>query len=103
MMRLIDGNGIGLALVKRGQGDKRFTWGDTIRYTPSEVQQIINEDIPTVDAVEVRHGRYVKVHDMGCYWLVCSVCGDEIPKRFGTDYYANYCPNCGAKMDGGGE
>jgi len=59
------------------------------------------ENAPTVDAVPVVHGRWVKVHDEVCYWLACSVCGEEIPKRFGTDYYTSYCPNCGAKMDGG--
>ncbi|MBQ3989488.1 MAG: hypothetical protein II630_01490 [Bacteroidales bacterium] len=53
MARLIDGDGINLALVERGQSDKRFKWGETIRYAPSEVQQIINEDMPTVDAVPV--------------------------------------------------
>lgn len=52
-MRLIDGDGINLALVERGQSDKRFKLGETICYTPSEVQQIINEDMPTVDAVPV--------------------------------------------------
>lgn len=50
-MRLIDGDGINLALVERGQSDKRFDLGETIRYTPSEVQQIINEDMPTVNAI----------------------------------------------------
>lgn len=102
-MRLIDGDGIGLALVKRGQSDKRFKLGDTIRYTPSEVQQIINEDIPTVDAVPVRHGRWVKSGQSFVYPhkfrnYSCSVCGYDIEK---TKY--NYCPNCWAKMDGGAD
>jgi hypothetical protein len=57
--------------------------------------------IPAADVTEARHGEWKKVHDEVCYWLACSVCGEEIPKRFGTDYYTNYCPNCGAKMDGG--
>ena len=57
--------------------------------------------IPAADVVEVRHGRWKTVHDEVYYWMACSVCGEEIPKRFGTDYYTNYCPNCGAKMDGG--
>jgi hypothetical protein len=55
------------------------------------------EDAPTVDAVEVVHGRWQ-------YWAgglaQCSVCGYEY-----TDYLEckNYCGNCGAKMDGGNE
>ena len=94
MMRLIDGNGIGLALVKRGQSDKRFKLGDTIRYTPSEVQQIINEDIPTVDAVEVQHGKWECVGKYGFKYR-CTECFSGLP------YITSYCPNCGAKMDGG--
>ena len=33
----------------------------------------------------------------------CSVCGETAPLDFcGESHYrSNYCPNCGAKMDGG--
>ena len=50
-------------------------------------------DAPTVDAVEVVHGRWIP------HWgnTECSVCG-YITYLCG----ANYCPNCGAKMDGDG-
>ena len=58
-------------------------------------------DAPTVDAVEVVHGHWIE-----CEGTVCSVCN----KHFFTDgpwavanCRANYCPNCGAKMDGGNE
>ena len=55
------------------------------------------DDIPTVDAVEVVHGRWEKhgKHD----WR-CSVCKVGVPYSF-TGH--NYCHNCGAKMDGGGD
>jgi PHP family Zn ribbon phosphoesterase len=55
----------------------------------------------TVDAVEVVHGRWVeKYHKnpLGDYFrLHCSECGEDKPNAIHT----NYCPNCGAKMDGG--
>ena len=54
---------------------------------------IINQ-FPTVDAVEVVHGRW-KGAGMGDYY--CSVCQQLVNPR------TNYCPNCGAKMDGGNE
>ena len=59
---------------------------------------------PTVDAVEVVHGRWID--GIGSYSTAnCSVCGWKIP--YTEDYYGylgktNYCPNCGAKMDGDG-
>ena len=32
-----------LALVQHGQHDERFQWGETIKYSPSEVQKILDE------------------------------------------------------------
>ena len=58
--------------------------------------------LPTVDAVPVVHGRWID--GIGSYSTAnCSVCGWKIP--YCDDYYGylgktNYCPNCGAKMDG---
>ncbi len=57
----------------------------------------------TIDAVEVVHGRWVKQVENGMYWYVCSECGEEVPKtRYKHDFFSDYCPNCGAKMDGDG-
>lgn len=54
-------------------------------------------EIPTVDAVPVVHGRW---NNMDGYKTrkVCSECGWDVPE-YGKFY--SYCPNCGAKMDGG--
>lgn len=61
------------------------------------------EDAPTVDAVEVVHGRWNRVEaDLGggikTHRFACSECGFLKNTLIG-----NYCPNCGAKMDGGNE
>ena len=57
--------------------------------------------IPAVDVAPVRHGRWVSVpHKLA---RVCSVCNRDEPYKFAdidADVY-DYCPNCGAKMDGG--
>lgn len=50
---------------------------------------------PTVDAVEVVHGRWIDAREY-CGDYMCSNC-DAL---YGTNKF-NYCPNCGAKMDGG--
>ena len=54
------------------------------------------ENAPTADVVEVKHGEWL----LGKYKCmdrsVCSVCNSVYE---GGDTW-NYCPNCGAKMDG---
>jgi len=49
--------------------------------------------VESVDAVPVRHGRWTD-KDGGI--ATCSVCGD----RWGVWSVMQYCPSCGAKMDG---
>ena len=61
---------------------------------------LILREAPTIDAAPVRHGRWVSVpHKLA---RVCSVCNRDEPYKFAdidADVY-DYCPNCGAKMDG---
>ena len=54
-------------------------------------------DIPAADVAPVRHGRWETNSDRPDS-LICSVCncGFDMWKH---DHH-NYCPNCGAKMDG---
>jgi hypothetical protein len=64
---------------------------------------------PTVDAVPVKHGRWVADSDG---LPVCSVCDEVAMQRLHCDtshrpwmydvrlVKTPYCPNCGAKMDG---
>lgn len=61
------------------------------------------EDFPAADVAPVVHGKWVKdttVQVMAPggqkYHFSCSVCG-YITRL----HNLNYCPNCGAKMDGG--
>lgn len=51
-------------------------------------------DAPAADVAPVVHGRWVFGGD-GC--VICSECNEEES----NDNHRNYCPNCGAKMDGG--
>ena len=55
----------------------------------------IIQGMPTVDAVPVRHGKWVDdSNGIEGAWNYCSVCGEQA-----IDLY-DYCPNCGARMDG---
>ena len=60
-----------------------------------EVQQ-------AADVAPVRHGRWIDAYpdiepNPMCMYGICSECGFEQ----GISKYLKYCPNCGAKMDGG--
>lgn len=67
-------------------------------------EKCINE-APAVDAEPVRHGEWI-LNPSNLYndatW-VCSVCGEPWRLFYGTpeENGMHYCPNCGAKMDGG--
>ena len=58
---------------------------------------------PAVDVAEVRHGRWMTT-DAYPHHLYCSVCYKTYAKNAKwvneLDLPTNYCPNCGALMDG---
>lgn len=54
------------------------------------------ENAPTVDAVEVVHGRWLQNGE----FAMCSECTELFKEREVTVF--RYCPECGAKMDGDG-
>lgn len=59
-------------------------------------------DAPAADVAPVVHGRWVHT-DLAYHWTSldgCGVCGYHDEKRQHLGNYS-YCPNCGAKMDGG--
>lgn len=89
-MRLIDADALGVGRCSRDvlPADYCAGWNGLIR---------LLEKAPTVDAVPVVHGRW---NNMDGYKTrkVCSECGWDVPE-YGKFY--SYCPNCGAKMDGG--
>lgn len=51
----------------------------------------------TVDAVPVRHGRWIECHD-DSDWIVCSECGKPFNIIDNCTEEFKYCPNCGARM-----
>ena len=70
----------------------RDTLYDADAITMSGVK-ILNQ-FPGADVAPVRHGRWIASHDEFC---ACSIC--KYPVYLMWDQ-TNYCPNCGAKMDG---
>ena len=57
------------------------------------------ENFPTADVAPVRHGRWEEASDGD--GIVCPFCRTDFCTIIYDTEYFNYCPNCGAKMDGG--
>ena len=58
------------------------------------------EQVPTADVQEVRHGKWIRQD--GRPEAICSECGRNVVYQV-INYrwqFENYCPHCGAKMDG---
>lgn len=63
--------------------------------------------MPTVDAVPVRHGKWIIRDNPGTGWyrVTCSECGEDVTSTAPCiGFFPNakvtwdYCPNCGARM-----
>lgn len=86
--RLIDANAADVEGISCYYGSRCYT---------DDVQEWLNEQ-PTVDAVPVVHGHWAwDTEDI----YKCTNCGEKshVKEVMGKPDW-NYCPNCGAKMDG---
>lgn len=93
-MRPIDADALREGWLKWGANEYVY---DTNAFLDS-----IDEE-PTLDVAPVVHGRWtIECDNFDCEFMRCSVCGEEFYNGDNdtVDMLPNYCPNCGAKMDG---
>ena len=56
------------------------------------------DEMPAADVEPVKHGHWINEN----FYTHCSACGKmAIYDKYGQEVESDYCPNCGAKMDGG--
>ena len=77
---------------------------DTPVWTEEHLEELLNDfyvipkDTPAADVAPVRHGYWKNEN----FYTHCSACGKmAIYDKYGQEVESDYCPNCGAKMDGG--
>ena len=94
MARYIDADALQAQLERKKAvvGKQRYTdgWNDCMMRVKSMVSKA-----PAVDATSIAHGYWIMHDDELGLTCECSVCHIE------TMCDGNYCPNCGAKMNGG--
>ena len=68
-----------------------------------EIAERLVLQAPTIDAVEVVPGEWIEDYNgngWNDYWdYTCSNCGKRYERADAVLYKANFCPNCGAKMN----
>lgn len=105
MIRCIDANALQKRLERKKPGiaNQRYTegWNDCIMRVKSMVSTATTlENLPSADVAPVVHGRWIErqsPHAMEGISAKCSACSKNV-QYLGNPL--NYCPNCGAKMDG---
>ena len=87
--------------------DSGGVYGQAMKYPEGmfDCDDVINSvaNAPAADVVEVVHGEWLEVQYtyFGAKRYECSQCrDDEFWKKRYIEIKENYCPNCGAKMDG---
>lgn len=67
--------------------------------TRQDIQDFL-DNIPTADVAPVVHGRWIQVDSTKCRCSHCDIIALIALYPHGDK---NFCPNCGAKMDGGAD
>ena len=84
------------AALKQNYFSESKTPDDNYRFD-AEIKFCISS-LPAADVAPVRHGRWINEN----FYTHCSACGKmAIYDKYGQEVESDYCPHCGAKMDGG--
>lgn len=89
-----------MRLIDADKLKKHYAWwgndGEEYRERKADFDVIVDLQ-PTVDPV--KHGRWIEISHP---WYECSECGERTAVvNLNGEVVWNYCPNCGARMDGG--
>ena len=106
MKRLIDADALKKSIgeLKRSpwfNSVLNLSWHAGIKEALEIVETCCIDKAPTIDAVPVRHGKWIDkglyANRRACHEWQCSECGEHVIEVDAS--LCNYCPNCGARMD----
>ena len=108
-MRPIDADALSALLFERmGECERianewsKDSYGGCVYYGKTtalyEIQLAIEREMPTLDYAPVVHGEW-KEEQNG--FIPADICCSECGKKYNFFVPPNFCPNCGARNDGG--
>ena len=92
------------ALEVVGFTDRQGSFSDGVQWLLEYIDKL-----PPADVQPVRHGRWIIKDNPGTGWyrITCSECGEDVTSTvLVIGFFPNakviwdYCPECGARMDG---
>lgn len=91
-----------MALIEKGQHSRRYKWGEIWELNGLEIREVL-DNLPSVQP-EQKTGRWIYTNTIGgMRYYGCTICTNQekdcIADENEIKWY-NYCPNCGAKMEG---
>lgn len=91
-----------LNIIERAQKKEQKRYGITAAFYLLNSLKSYIKKLPAANVQEVKHGAWI--YEEGIY-QVCSVCDyhpilSEFLASYNVRLNTNYCPNCGAIMDG---
>ena len=104
MAEYIDREGLMKFPVRRDHCDKAHANEHFINGIETVMEYAKN--LPAADVAPVVHASWIIQEDWGMdTYYTCSACKEDFVTTDGTptDNLWDYCPHCGAKMDGGAE
>ena len=96
MADYIDRKAAELAFIEKGQASKRYKVGDFWELNGAEIREAL-DTVPSADVQPVRHGQWIEYDNSHCE---CPYCHSEWSYFENMVEYFNFCPNCGARLDG---
>ena len=108
MAEYVDKEDVILACVEKGQKSKRYKVGEFWELNGSEIREALS-DVPAADVAPIKHAKWIDKSSKKLLFgrvlrdriVQCDQCRNylDMDGVNGGRGDANYCPNCGARMD----